>query len=768
MGTVRLSCAALLCACAIGISAAAETTTLVSALEALRAQGANIIYSSDLVKPQMTVPEAAAGLDAWARVQQALAANGLMLQSIGPDRYIVTQVPRRTPPREVADTTPTDPAPIEPVEVSVYASRYELSRDGLGEPRMLTGTDIEVVPGTRDDALRAVRMIPGLATNGSTRPYIRGSFVDDVLVQFDGVPLADPFHLKNFQSLISAFDPQAVERIEVYSGGFPVRYGTKSGGVIDVEPRAVDEGYENALGVSLLAYDASSVGHSERWPLDWLVTLRHSVSDVVLKPVNASDGEPKFSDSLGRLRWQTDAGGAYTLGWLLLDDSIDFSSGSLDELAEGHYRDEYMWLAYDGVHGDRWRSRTVLAGAWAERSRTGDFDAPGIADEQLDESRHFSSAEMRTHWTYRPSPRRSWDLGFETTHAHADLRYDRLGGFSDAVAAAFQRPADNTFHSSAAPEVTTYAFSVSARQRWTSLEAELGMRVDAQDYDQTGFRHQWSPRLNVRYDVSSVWRVYGSWGRFTQAQRVDELRTEEGQVRPDSSALAVHAVVGVAYDDPGAWRVGIEVYRKRWTEVRPYFDNFIDTLSLLPDLQPDRVRIAPIEAEAAGVEVSVRRQFGRAFEAWGGFAASRVLDDVGGASDVPRSWDQPQALNGGVAWNDGPWRASALLAWHKGWPRTQVVQFGGPSGPLFEIGPRNRARWDNYFTLDMNAAWTRPVGGGDLTLWADLTNAANRDNECCAHLVAAPLPGEEPAIEGDSWLPRTLNVGVTWRLRRVP
>jgi len=68
----------------------------------------------------------------------------------------------------------------------------------------------------------------------------------------------------------------------------------------------------------------------------------------------------------------------------------------------------------------------------------------------------------------------------------------------------------------------------------------------------------------------------------------------------------------------------------------------------------------------------------------------------------------------------------------------------------------------------MNAAWTHSNGGGDLTLWADLTNGTNRDNECCAHLLSATAAGAEPTIEGDSWLPRTLNVGVTWRLRRVP
>ncbi len=151
------------------------------------------------------------------RAKRALAAHGLVLRPIGGARYAVTQAPEQSapPPAPVQAAAPP-PVQLEPQqEVSVYASRYDLRMDDIAEPQLLTQTQIEAVPGSQDDALRAARIIPGIASNLSTRPYIRGSFVDDVLVQFDGVPLADPFHLKNFQSVISAFDPAAVKRIEV-------------------------------------------------------------------------------------------------------------------------------------------------------------------------------------------------------------------------------------------------------------------------------------------------------------------------------------------------------------------------------------------------------------------------------------------------------------------------------------------------------------------------------------------------------------------------
>ena len=755
------------CVCARLWAAEVQATeSVIHLLEALRLQGSNVIYSSDLVKPEMVVPVPAQTRDPMTRTREALASYGLMLKPMGANLYVVTLAPRPL----VADTpaAATELAAIEPATVSVYASRYEIARQASGEPRLIDGTDIDLVPGTRDDAMRVVRVIPGFASNASTRPYIRGSFLDDVLVQFDGVPLADPFHLKNFQSLISAFDPEAVQRIEVYSGGFPVRYGTRSGGVIDIAPRSLGSGYEHTVGASLLSIDGSSVGHAERWPVDWLVTVRDSVPDVVLKPVNANGGEVEFSDTLGRLRWKPNEHTALTLGWLLLDDRIDFVSGAEDETATARYRDEYTWLALDQAFGEQLQSRTVLAGTWAERSRSGTLNSPGIASEQLDDRIDLSTVELRSQWTYAVDATRSWHLGLEAARAQSELTYDRQGGFSDAVAATFKRSADNALSFAATPEVMTYALSAALRERWTSLEAEIGVRVDGQRYVGTAFRHQLSPRLNLRYDINSMWRVYGSWGRFTQAQRVDEWRSEESQSRPDPAALAVHTIVGLSYEAPGAWRATVELYRKRWIEVRPYFDNLLDTLSPLPDLEPDRVRLSPTVSEAAGIELTVRRTFSNSFETWFGYALSRVVDNIGTADDVPRSWDQPHAVSGGAAWMRGAWRASALLGWHQGWPRTPLSSQPAGAPSLFTLGVRNGSRWGDFYTLDLNASWTHDVWAGELTLWADLTNATDRRNACCAHLLASPDAGTSADLESKTWLPRVFNVGFTWRLRPRP
>jgi hypothetical protein len=751
---------------------AAQAEFVVSLLETLRAQGINVIYSSDLVPADLRAPSLPDNLTAFDRAEQALAAHGLMLRPIGPGRYAVTQASERAtppspPPPPVQASAPPPPAQVETQEVSVYASRYDLRTDDIAESQLLTQTQIEEVPGSQDDALRAARIIPGVASNLSTRPYIRGSFVDDVLVQFDGVPLADPFHLKNFQSLVSAFDPAAVKRIEVYSGGFPVSYGTRSGGVIDVEPRSLSAGYEHAFGASLLAYDAATTGRAEVLPVDWLATGRHSVSDVVLRPVNGREGDPVFMDTLGRVRWRNDDGSAWTLGWLLLEDDIDLSTEAMDERTRAHYRDEYLWIARDEVFSDTLKARTVISSSWGERARGGNLDEPGIGIESLDEARHASSIDLRSLWTWRMDDRTTWTYGIEASHSRADLRYDRSGSFAPAIAESFDRPVDNSLVARAEPEVSSYAAFVSARHRWAPVEIELGVRLDGQHYGDTQLRQQFSPRLNLRYDFAPAWRLYGSWGRFTQAQRVDEWRLEDPQVMPDPSAIAIHSIIGLQYQPSDDFHVSLELYRKRWTEVRPYYENLLDSLSLVPDLSPDRIRVAPMASEASGAELTVRRSLPLSFEVWGGFSASLVSDDFASMSDVRRSWDQPRALNLGVGWSNSGWNASGVFGWHRGWPRTDIRTSVLEPGMLI-LGRRNADRWGDYFSADLSASRTAAFAGGELSTWVEVTNATDRHNACCAHLLG-PAPGSTtPGAEANSWLPRMINVGFTWRFRKTP
>jgi TonB family protein len=100
----------------------------------------------------------------------------------------------------------------------------------------ITQSEMTTVPGTFGDPLRVIQNLPGIAR----MPYglglliIRGSSPQDSGVYVDGhrVPL-----LYHFLGGPSVLTPDLIDRIDFYPGGFGVRYGRATAGVVDVATR---------------------------------------------------------------------------------------------------------------------------------------------------------------------------------------------------------------------------------------------------------------------------------------------------------------------------------------------------------------------------------------------------------------------------------------------------------------------------------------------------------------------------------------------------
>jgi hypothetical protein len=756
---LRIAFAALLLWLSVAARAQSTTDSVVNLLAGLRGSGVDVIYSTDLITPSMIVRAPLHALTPLERAREALAPYGLILKSVGPNRYVVTRSPS---PPAVATVLPDHSGVLE--EISVYASQYTLGEGATGEPKSFSSADIDRIPGDHDNALRATRLLPGVASSGSSRAYIRGSSLDEVLVEFDGVALSDPFHMRDFQSLLSAFDTAAISRMDLYSAGFPVRYGTRSGAVIDITPRSLDSGYDCAIGGSRLSYEMSSVGQAGQWPIDWLATVRNSAPDVAEQPGNGRTlGAPQFTETVGRLRWHPSADSAWSLGWLLLDDRTSLATIRAEETATARYRDEYLWTAFDLSVPETLHARTVLALSDAGRTRGGALQLGGLVAGHVGDDRRFARVELSSDWSFTPSRWLTIEYGVQASDTNARLRYERVEYFDQLIASGFDRPADNSLRASTRPEEVAYAMWAAVRRRWASLEAELGARFDGQSYEGFAARQEWSPRLNLRYDITPRWHLYGSWGHFTQAQRPEEWRIEEAQGAPDLPELAIHSTLGLAYQSSRQARFSLEVYRKRWTNVTPYYDNTLEKLTLVPDLIPDRVRIAPIDSQSSGVELSAHRVFSASLEGWAAYTWSRVADDFPAAT-VLRSWDQPHALSSGVTWTEGSVATEAVLGWHRGWPRTPFIYIPPTdvAAPSVRVGGRNSSRWGNFFTLDLRSSWSLPIAGTDFSIWAELTNSTNRRNPCCTRLLTSPST-DAGITEPDSWFSRTFDVGFVWR-----
>jgi hypothetical protein len=757
----------LLC-CTAAQAGAWQGRPVAALLDALRASGIEVLYSSDLVPASLTIAQEPHGalLDG---AREVLSAAGLRLQPIGPRHYAVTRA--SAAPMQAGE--PAAPAPAgagdQLQQVTMYASRYALQSREAGSHYDLRSGDIEQAPTPTNDPLRAAFSLPGLASSLSARPYVRGSLQDDVLVRFDGIALADPFHLKNFQSLVSAFDPSMIERLELYSGGFPVRYGTRSGAVINLEPMTLGSGQQYEIGASGLTAQASTVGRDRSGDVQYLAGARTSTVDLVLDPLRRNLGDPQFSDLITRVRWQATEQSAWIAGVLALDDRLHLLSDASTKRADADYRDVYGWLAFEHAISQPWQARTAVSVTRSERQRAAQVAEPDIAVGTMQEQREFSSYTLTSDWRYAAAERASWDLGVQYQWIEGDAQYRRSVQFPSALAAVFGRSTVDDLAYAVQPSQRSYAAYAAVRP-WLGprLQSELGLRLDGQRESSGARNSQWSPRINLRYRVFSRVDAYGSWGRFTQAQRPDEWRLEEGQSTAQPVQIATHVILGLLYRPQNAPEWRIEAYHKHWDHVSPYFDNVLDTLTLDRELAPDWVRIAPRAANAHGLEVSLRYAYSESLATWSSFTWSRV-SDVLPQGDVPRAWDQPHAFNAGVAWTRPRYALAAVLNYHSGWPRTTLGSLGtSPGATALQLGARDASRWGSYLSLDLRGSWTKPLASSEIKLWADLTNATNHGNACCVDLQSAGLTmnnGDpaQPQRQVGYWLPRVANLGITWR-----
>jgi hypothetical protein len=242
------------------------------------------------------------------------------------------------------------------------------------------------------------------------------------------------------------------------------------------------------------------------------------------------------------------------------------------------------------------------------------------------------------------------------------------------------------------------------------------------------------------------------------------VQVEDGVAEFFAPQYADHLVAGLEHTFGKSIELRVEAYRKDYDGLRPRFENLFDPFSILPELQADRIRIAPEGGRAQGIELLLRQRGAGPVDWWAGYTWASAEDGIGG-DWVSRSWEQRHALNAGIAWQRGPWNLNVAGTWHSGWPTTAVALEDG-SGPGVVVGSRNAINYDDFFSLDLRLSYTATLGRGELETFVEFTNVTVHDNPCCTTWTVG-TDGDGATTLGrdlDYWPRFVPNIGVRWRL----
>ena len=251
------------------------------------------------------------------------------------------------------------PLGMEPVEVTAERARFEHEVD-VGV-RHVELSELKQIPGfVEQDLFRSLHMLPGVVSvsDFTSALYIRGGTMDQNLILLDGVTVYNPYHLLGF---FSTFILESLKGAELYTGGYPARYGGAISSVLDVEMKAGNSERVAAAGeIGLLTSKIVVEGPIPWGKGSWLIAGRRTYIDLVTwtldkmfkKAIERSEGintiylPYHFYDLQAKVNWDASERSRFTLSGFFGDDVLSFKEEEEVDL-------DFRWG--NGTLGLRWR-----------------------------------------------------------------------------------------------------------------------------------------------------------------------------------------------------------------------------------------------------------------------------------------------------------------------------------------------------------------------------------------------------------------------------
>jgi outer membrane receptor protein involved in Fe transport len=659
-------------------------------------------------------------------------------------------------------------------EIIVTTGLHRLQYQQPGEHTYLDREMTSRMPDLGDEAVRVTDRLPGTASGGvSTRNHVRGGEANEVLFLLDGLRLYEPYHMKDFQTVATIVNSSAIAGIDFYTGGFPVQYGDRMSGVMDISLRQPTGKAETELALSFFNASVLSIGtFGDGARGDWLVSARRGLLDGILNLVEPNPGSPIYQDLLTHIGWDFGERARLSVNFLASKDEISLANENAGEHAVAEYNNRVGWIKVDSAWSDTLSSRTLLSVSFIDNNRAGQADTPGVISGSVVDDRDFRALGFKQDWQFSLSE--TWLLtgGLDYKRLNADYRYvsnvNIVPPFDDIL----DNQADVSRDIDVSPGGSQYAVYVNARwQAAEKLTLDAGLRWDRQTYTTTADDdEQISPRLSLLYRIGPATELRLGWGQFYQAQEINELQVNDGLTEFFPAQGASHIVANLSHTFGSGIELRVAAYRKQFRSLRPRFENIFDPLVLIPDLQIDRVRIDADSALARGIELSITGgDANQGLLWWASYAWSEVEDLVAGEY-VKRSWDQTHTAKAGLNWNWGRWNFSTAGIVRTGWPRTELLTetLINPDGSqqLSAVpSQRNNSRYRAFQSLDARVSRTFNVSKGELTAFLEVTNLFNRGNPCCTRFSLQTDDNGETMIlsKQGNWLPIVPSLGFVWR-----
>ena len=572
---------------------------------------------------------------------------------------VVVQTPEEEPPAVVAPRAPTPEA--KPLEVVVRGKRL------APEVKSFSRAEVRQLPGTFGDPFRAIEALPGVTPIASGVPffYVRGAPPGNVGYYLDGVRVPYLYHIGLGPSVVQ---PGMVERVDLYPGGYPARFGRFAGGIVSGETTAPRSDLHGEGNLRVFDVGGFVEGGFANGRGTVLLGGRYSYTAAILSLI-AGDVALDYRDYQARLSYDLTprdhvsvfSFGSYDLLGERKNEVLDVLFGSEFYRADLRYDHDFgtdstvryaVTLGFDQTRIAQQRNgldRMVASRVEVRHRVDEDLTVRGGADVTLDV---FGSTELAYDDPVDPEVKRRNDLFPE----RRDLA---LGGWLDAIV-----------------QVTP------------DIEVTPGLRLDL--YSSGGAaRVGVDPRIAARFRVTDDFRIVHAYGIAHQ---------------PPSFIIPVPGLVpgtldqGLQTSFQTSAGVEVDLPEETMLSATAFHNAFFDMTDTLSGSsgEIDLTEKDRSMGSATGLELMIRRSLTKKLGGFLSYTLSRSIRSSG-REQFPSAFDRTHVANAAVAYDLGKrWRAGTRLVFYTGTPMTSPQ-----NGLIVAPRPRHPERSPAFYRLDL-------------------------------------------------------------------
>ncbi|MFH2008817.1 MAG: TonB family protein [bacterium] len=417
------------------------------------------------------------------------------------------------------------------LQVTYYVERtsygaYETVVTGKREQREVTQyelslPEIQKLPGTQGDALKALQNMPGVARApfGIGLLLVRGSAPNDTRVFMEGHEIPILYH---FLGITSVFNSDLLRSIKFVPGNFSVQYGRATGGIIDVFARkGKRDGWHGYLDVDL--WDAGLLVEGPVGKGSIALSLRRSHIDGILALIPSVEISPAYYDYQAMFDHPLWGGHLKVLAFGS-DDRMRIYDREADD-----WRTVWVTLFQKTLllWGRRWGRHELRA------SLAGGYTQIEIGD-TLKQIQKFGELGWRLHYEHKVTEQLKVSTGLHGTVTWGSGEVPGVGEGGDSL-----------FIKGLIVNQAVYTEAAWKPVRW--LTVLPGLRLDfyqIQNIQLTAF----DPRLTVRVDaIREKLSFLAAVGLFHQDPQIAQFIPEVGGNPALSHERSLHTALGVTW-----------------------------------------------------------------------------------------------------------------------------------------------------------------------------------------------------------------------------